>query len=364
MTGRVDMLELLRAARRSASDMRKVLLALYGLLAFVPLSLLILAIGRASLHGGFGGQLLGIFLRPIQGTFGFFADAFDGAHWVLIFGVLFSLWLAIMLVGSFFGLAITRMAAVEITCQRRAEVGEALRFARGHWHWGFLTPAGLVFGGLLLLGLGILVFSLGRFSQVLIVPAAPVAFVLAIAAVALLLGVAAGGILAWPAISTEWSDAFDAVTRVYGYSFAYADRLFVYRAGALFAFLGAVFSRGARTVLTLAGFYFALRLGLGNERTKELLDAVLLEPPRGLPVPETLAGWTILACAAVLLTLLVARLLVFRLVLHQLVYLLLRLHVDKVPLDNIDGYRPDDSDYDPTAQGFELVEVEEEISTE
>ena len=40
---------------------------------------------------------------------------------------------------------------------------------------------------------------------------------------------------------------------------------------------------------------------------------------------------------------------------------LLRLRVDRVPMDNIDGYRPDDSDYDPTAQGFELLEVEEEI---
>ena len=50
--------------------------------------------------------------------------------------------------------------------------------------------------------------------------------------------------------------------------------------------------------------------------------------------------------------------------LRQAIYLLLRLRVDKVPLDNIDGYRPDDSDYDPTAQGFELVEVEEEIPAE
>ena len=30
-----------------------------------------------------------------------------------------------------------------------------------------------------------------------------------------------------------------------------------------------------------------------------------------------------------------------------------------VALDNIDGYRPDDSDFDPTAQGFEYVEVQE-----
>ena len=174
----------------------------------------------------------------------------------------------------------------------------------------------------------------------------------------------AGGILAWPAISTEWSDAFDAVTRVYGYSFAHAYRLLMYRTGALLAFFGAVASRGLRALLVLCGFYVVLRVGLGADKTQVLLDTVLLEPPQGLPLPETLAGWTLLACASVYFTLLVARLLVFRLVLHQSIYLLLRLRMDKVPLDNIDGYRPDDSDFDPTAQGFELVEVEEELSAE
>lgn len=364
MSERVDVLEMLRVARRAAGDMRKVFLALYGLLIFVPVALLVVAGGRVALSGTFTDQLARTFLRPVQATFGLFGDAFAEGAWGLMALVLLGIWLVAMLVGSFFGLAITRMAAVEITCQRRADVKEALSFARAHWHWGLLTPAGLAFGTIALLALAAAVMVLGRVSEFFVILSAPVALVLVVAAIALLVGLLAGGILAWPAISTEWSDAFDAVTRVYGYSFAHGYRLLIYRTGALLAFAGAVASRGVRTLLVLCGFYIALRVGLGAEQTRVLLDTVLLEPPQGLPLPETLAGWTLLACGSIYLTLLVARLLVFRLVLHQSVYLLLRLRVDRVPLDNIDGYRPDDADFDPTAQGFELVEVEEELSTE
>lgn len=362
--GRVELLELVRVARRAAGDRRKIFLALYGLLLLVPLALLIVGLGRAVLFGSPGDELLGTLLRPIQATAGLFRGAFAAGSWGLMAAVVFGIWAVAMLAGSFFGLAITRMAAVEITCQRRAEVSEALRFARSHWHWGFLTPALLAFGALALGALGAGLLSLGRVHELFIVLTAPCAFVLVVAAAALLLGLFAGGILAWPTISTEWSDAFDAVTRVYGYSFAHAYRLFAYRFGALLVFLAAVFTRGMRTLLVLIAFYVVLRLGLGAERTSRLLDTVLLEPPQGLPLPPTLAGWTVLSCATIFLTLLVARLLVFRIVLHQTIYLLLRLRVDQVPLDNIDGYRPDDSDYDPTAQGFELVEVEEELTAE
>ena len=60
---RVEMLEVLRAARRSASDLRKVFLALYGLLLFVPFSLLAIAAGRTVLYGDFGGELSKTFNR-------------------------------------------------------------------------------------------------------------------------------------------------------------------------------------------------------------------------------------------------------------------------------------------------------------
>ena len=46
MDAPVDLLALLRSARRSASGRNKVVLALYGLLCLVPLCLLVVAAGR------------------------------------------------------------------------------------------------------------------------------------------------------------------------------------------------------------------------------------------------------------------------------------------------------------------------------
>ena len=104
-----------------------------------------------------------------------------------------------------------------------------------------------------------------------------------------------------------------------------------------------------------------MRIGLGNRIAGDLLDAMMLEPPQGLPLPQTLAAWVLSACVAVFLSLQVARLTVLRAALYQGMYLLLRRHIDRVPMDSIDGYRPDDSAFDPTAQGFVLSEVEEEL---
>ncbi len=361
---RIEVLELLRHIRRSAGDQRKVFLALYGLLLFVPLSLVVVALGRWSLSHALGAELEAVFLRPVAATRGFFGAALDAGRWGLLSGILLGLWFAAVAVGSFFGLAITRMAAIELTCERRAEVKEALGFARRHVLWAFLTPSGLLLAALALLGVAGLVLSLGRISELLLVVAAPLALVLCLVAVLLVVGLVAGGILAWPTIATEWSDAFDAITRVYGYSFSHSHRVFLYRLGAGLVLLGAVLARGVRAAFALLCFYLAFVVGLGLDRSKDLVTSVLEEPAAGSPFPRTVAAWTLVACVAVLLTLAVARLLVYRSVLQQAVYLLLRLRIDKVPLGNIDGYRPDDSAYDPIAQGFELVEVEEEIPAE
>lgn len=361
---RPRLLEVLRAARRSAGDVRKIFLALYGLLLFVPFALLLLAIGRTVLWGGFGTQAAQSLLRPVLATSEFWDGAVAAGAWGLMASILLAVWVAFMLVGSFFGLAVTRMAAIELTCDRRADTRGAFRFARRHWHWAFVTPACLLVGALLLVAIAGALFSLGRVSEFLLILAAPCALVLALGAVVLVVGLFAGGVLAWPTIATEWSDAFDAITRVYGYSFTHSYRVLLYRAVAGLALLGAVVTRGFRAALVLAGFGLALWAGLGAERATDLLESVLLEQPQAVPLPQTLAGLTILACVAIFLTLQVARLIVFALVLRQAIYLLLRWQVDKVPLSNIDGYRPDDSAFDPTAQGFELVEVEEEIPAE
>ncbi len=360
-----EKIEILRAVQRSAGDKRKILLTVYGLLLFVPLALLVVATFRSLvLDAAFWSECQATFLRPVGATVSFLSEAFSRGQWAVMGGFFFALWLVATLVASFFGLAVTRMAAIELTCDRRADVSEAIQFARSHWHWAFLTPACLLMGGLLLTGLAAACFSLGRISEYLLVIGVPLALVFSIGAVVLLIGLWSGGILAWSTIATEWSDAFDAITRVYGYSFTHSYRLLLYRAGGLLAWLGAVLTRTIRAGLVVGVCYAALLIGLGHAGANSLIDSVLLEAPTGIPFPRTVAAWTLLGCATVFLTMFLARLLVFRIVLRQAIYLLLRHRIDRVPLDSIDGYRPDDSDFDPTAQGFELIEVEEEIPAE
>ena len=100
MTQPVDMLEVLRHARRSAWDQRKVFLALYGLLLLVPLIFVIVAAGRATLFGSFGEELSVTFLRPIAAIASFFAGAFAEGRWGLMAVVLLCSWVAWMVVGS------------------------------------------------------------------------------------------------------------------------------------------------------------------------------------------------------------------------------------------------------------------------
>ena len=85
MTG-AGALEILRRCRRSAGDLRKVFLALYGLLLWVPAALLVLALGRASLGGSLGEEAAASFLRPVQAALGFLRDGFAAGAWRLLGG--------------------------------------------------------------------------------------------------------------------------------------------------------------------------------------------------------------------------------------------------------------------------------------
>jgi len=360
----VEPLELLRRVRRCATDQRKTLLSLYGMLLVLPLSLFVVALGRTVLFGGILDQLAASFLRPVQAAGELFVGAWQSGAWAVVGGVAMGIWVMGLLVGSFFGMAVTRMVAVELTCDRRSDIKEALDFALHHWHWGFFTPAGLMFGAITLVAMAAGLFAVGRVLEIFLVLAAPAALLLVIGAVILIVGLLAGGILAWPTIATEWSDAFDAITRVYGYSFTHAPRVMAYRIGVLLMLTAAVIMRGVRAGVVLGLLALALRVGLGHEIAGNLIDAMMLEPPQGLPLPQTLASWVLAACVAVFLSLQLARLAVLRSALYQAMYLLLRRHIDRVPMDNIDGYRPDDSAFDPTAQGFVLSEVEEELRAE
>jgi hypothetical protein len=142
----------------------------------------------------------------------------------LLYG-LSGMWL--LAVWSFFGGAITRIAAVELAKDERIEFGEATRFAsvhRGSYLWAPLSvaAAALVFA-LCIMAVGWVCdatwgwWGLGKALLVL-------GFPLALLGGLLILLLAIGGLLGcglmFPAVSAEGTDAFDAVSRAFSYVFS------------------------------------------------------------------------------------------------------------------------------------------------
>ena len=146
---------------------------------------------------------------------------FAGGFWLLV------IW-------SFFGGAIARIAAVEIATDERVGFKEALRFAARKYQaliWSPLVPLlGMLFLAFLIViagllcaipGVGPIVFALIFFPLMLIAGFA--IFLIAIGGVL-------GFELMFPAIAAEASDAFDAISRAYSYIFSQPWRWILYNA--------------------------------------------------------------------------------------------------------------------------------------
>ncbi len=169
----------------------------------------------------------------------------------------------LLAVWSFFGGAITRIAAVELARDERIEFNEAARFASaryGSYLWSPLSVvvAALVFA-LFILGAcwicdATWTWGIGKLLMLLVLPLALLgSFLIALLAIGGLLG----GPLMFPAISAEGTDAFDAVSRAFSYVFSRPWRYLAYH---LVAFLYAIPS--CLFVLLFTGAFLKLALRL------------------------------------------------------------------------------------------------------
>ena len=146
---------------------------------------------------------------------------------------------SLLAIWSFFGGAITRIAAVELARDERIELGEATRFANaryGSYLWSPLSVivAALVFA-LCIMGMAWVCdatwsWGLGKLLLIVGLP-------LALLGGGLILLLAIGGILGlglmFPAVSAEGTDAFDAVSRAFSYVFSRPWRFLWYHAVAI-----------------------------------------------------------------------------------------------------------------------------------
>ncbi len=142
---------------------------------------------------------------------------------------------AVLVIWAFFGGAITRIAAVEITTDDRIGLGEAVGFARkkyGAYLGATLLPAVAV----IFLGLCCALYGLVLRPPVINFLVSPF-FILVLLSGFLMfligLGAMAGAPLMYPAVSAEGNDSFDAISRAYSYVFGRPWRYIFYNVAAL-----------------------------------------------------------------------------------------------------------------------------------
>ena len=232
-----------------------------------------------------------------------------------------------------------------------------MAFARRHWP-AFSGARAALWGGVLVpAALAIVVAGAGRLpglaGSLLLPPAVVVCAALALVAVVVASVAAAAGFLAAPTVACEDSDAFDAVSRVFGYAAAGMPRMLAVR---LLFFGGVLLGAGwrfLRTAGTLLAFALLFQAGAGAgtaERLQRVLSSV--SEGRGLPagsgVLDVVAAATLALVAGGLLALFAAD-------------LALRQAVDRVPASELRTASASPVRLDAEAAGFvEVARIESE----
>lgn len=354
------MRELWHAAGRSAADANKRRVAFLGLLLSTP----VLLIGAlvSNLLGGYGvaglERPLGYVLAPLQRAYAADAD-------LALLGYLALQALLLAVLWSFYGTALHRLAAVDLTQGRRESTDGAYAFAARHWR-GVLGSKIALFAGILVpLALALAFNHLARIDGwlggVFLAVAIVLTVVLVSLAVFVLIAWLVGGMLTTPVIATEDSDSFDALSRAIGYAGAGLPRLTLWRIAFLGgALLGSAW-RAVRLVLLLALAYAVLRLGAGEEaidRVHRILQAS--DAPTGADRLEL--GWADRLAAAVagftlffLVTGWIADLIARIACARTGLYLALRAAVDKLPRDHLASAPDAPAFEDAETAGFEEV---------
>ena len=179
-------------------------------------------------------------------------------------------------VWSLFGGAISRIAVVSIGLKQRLGVSDAMRFAAQQWTGYFSGPM-LPLIGILLLAMpfSVLGVTMRADAGVLLAAVLWIPVVVGCVLMAILaLGIVCGWPLMWGTISSENSDAFDAISRAYAYSFQRPLNYVTYVCvAAVLGALGWLLAWWFAEVTVSFG-YWAISWGCGPERLQEIRVAI------------------------------------------------------------------------------------------
>jgi len=284
--------------------------------------------------------------RPFRSLFA------SGLSWSsLAAAALCAFWVAI--VWSLFGAVITRIAAVELAREERLSIAGAISHARrkgvSYLSAALLPLLGVMLAAALFTVVPGVILRSGDFGLLFFGASFPLVLLVAgVPSAILLFGLAAGWPLMWAAISVEASDAFDAISRGFAYTFQrplhYA--LYVLMAGliGMFAWAAVVFLVLLMVHVTVWG----LSWGSGHDRIAEVLvwsqqgvEWPLVTSLAERSKPEALGAAGNLGLSFVALTMGFVKLLMLGFAYSYFwttataIYLLLRRSNDATELDNV-----------------------------
>ena len=334
-------IDLWHAAGRAARETRKRRLATLGVLWSAPL-LLVGSFVSHLLSAGPRGALDGI-ARPLPYVLAPLKRAYENDADVALLGYLAWQGVLLCLLWGWFGGLLHRMAAAELTQSQREDMRAIKAFGRRHWRAFVGARLALFVGTVVPLALAVLLATGGRIDGwlggLLLTVAALAAVVLCFASVLVGSSCAVAGFLTAPTVAVEDSDAFDALSRTFGYAGAGLPRLLAVR---LTFFSGVLLGSLWRLILTIAtilAVLACLRLGAGHA-AMDRLAAILGargQPDDAARLGITFGDYLFAGVVSLLLFLLLVRWLadlVTRVICARCAtYLVLRREIDLVPID-------------------------------
>ncbi len=181
--------------------------------------------------------------------------------------------LTVSVIWSYFGGAITRIAAIEITKDERIDIQRSLEFVKGRYNSYFWSLAACAVGFLFFFFTNMLVgllgrewFGLGNLLGIVLMAIYPVALLTGFLMVMMSVGTLFGYPLYYPAISVEGTDMFDAISRGFSYVFSRPWHYIFYQMTALLfgvVSVGFVWTFGG---LTIRFAEISGGLGMGSDR--------------------------------------------------------------------------------------------------
>ncbi|MCC5829828.1 MAG: hypothetical protein JJU36_10320 [Phycisphaeraceae bacterium] len=271
----------------------------------------------------------------------------------------------VLAIFAFLGGALARMMALHATCNERVAAMDAILFSKDRFLSFFLAPAIPI---LLVLGMGVLLMLLGLLANVPVLDIlVAVGFVLALLAgflmALLLIGLAGGGPMLYPAIATEGTDAFDAIARAFNYLFSRPWRwlglvlLSVFYAGITIIFVTwlLTLTRDLALYFVASGVFRGLEVdGTAINR----FDALRTDDWTDLPATAMVASAALRVWLFVLQALVIAFVINILMATQTWVYLLLRQAADGTELDEVFHEEPATTNSGPTPDASTPDKVE------